>query len=158
MHIAAALGTPTVGIFGGGHWPRFNPVGTKCLAVAAYLPCFYCDWDCIFGKPHCINLVTVNDVEIAIDKVLSDKVTGERIHYVAGSLPEKSHEMIAQASRKSGELKKQLLEAHEIIDGLIYAYTDDNAHYCNELNGMKNSLSWRVTAPLRMLMQKIKGE
>jgi hypothetical protein len=49
MHLAAALGRPVIGIFGGGHWPRFRPVGRQVASVVQPLPCFGCNWDCHFG-------------------------------------------------------------------------------------------------------------
>jgi ADP-heptose:LPS heptosyltransferase len=42
MHLAAAVGRPVVGVFGGGHWPRFRPSArreypsfSRCPALAA---------------------------------------------------------------------------------------------------------------------------
>jgi ADP-heptose:LPS heptosyltransferase len=82
MHIAAAVGIPTVGIFGGGTWPRFKPVGKQTLAIVAKLPCFYCMWNCVLEEPKCIRLITVNDVNSAIDMVISDVIPENRIHEV----------------------------------------------------------------------------
>ncbi len=58
MHLAAAVDTPTLGYFGGGHWPRFRPVGPKVGAVIHPLPCFNCNWDCHFSSALCVRSVT----------------------------------------------------------------------------------------------------
>jgi len=81
MHIAAALGVPTLGIFGGGNWPRFLPVGPNSIGIAGDLPCFGCNWNCIFGDAPCVKLVNANDVQIAIKLVLSGgKLDGNILH------------------------------------------------------------------------------
>ena len=53
MHIAAAVKTPVVAIFGGGHWPRFQPRGNRSLVVVGEMPCFGCGWNCIFADALC---------------------------------------------------------------------------------------------------------
>jgi ADP-heptose:LPS heptosyltransferase len=73
MHIAAAVGIPVVGIFGGGHFPRFIPLGDHSLGVVGELPCFGCGWACNFTTPPCIKMVGVKDVENAITTVLDNK-------------------------------------------------------------------------------------
>lgn len=51
VHIAAAVGTPTVCVLGGGHHGRFVPYpsdlpGIKPLVAAHPMPCFNCNWKC----------------------------------------------------------------------------------------------------------------
>jgi len=72
MHIAAAVNIPVVGIFGGGTFPRFLPVGAHSLGVAGELPCFGCGWDCLFGTAPCIRLVSTVDVQTAIVRVYEE--------------------------------------------------------------------------------------
>jgi hypothetical protein len=56
MHIAAALGTPTLGVFGGGYRAeRFLPVGRKTAAIRMPLGCYGCDWLCPFDRRHCVQ-------------------------------------------------------------------------------------------------------
>lgn len=55
VHIAAAVGTPSVCILGGGHFGRFLPYpddipGTSPRAVFARMDCFGCNWQCY--QPH----------------------------------------------------------------------------------------------------------
>lgn len=52
IHIAVAAQTPSVCILGGGHFERFAPYpdDVACSPVCIYekLPCYYCNWGCIF--------------------------------------------------------------------------------------------------------------
>ncbi len=79
MHIAAAVGRPVVGIFGGGHWPRFRPVGANTVSVVQPLPCFGCNWDCIFGDAPCVKGITTSDVQRAVNLVLARSGAGEEV-------------------------------------------------------------------------------
>ncbi len=71
VHIAAAVGTPSVCILGGGHFGRFMPYpdGLDHAPIAVFHPmsCFGCNWLCT--QPHirgravpCIQKVTVEAV------------------------------------------------------------------------------------------------
>ncbi len=81
LHLACALGIPSVAIFGGGHWPRFLPEGKKSIGVAVRTPCFSCDWDCAFEDAPCIRLVTVEDALLAVKKVMDNHVESNRIFF-----------------------------------------------------------------------------
>ena len=72
MHIAAAVKTPVVAIFGGGTWPRFRPRGDRSTAIAGKMPCFGCGWDCIFADAPCLSLVAVRDVQKGIASLYND--------------------------------------------------------------------------------------
>jgi ADP-heptose:LPS heptosyltransferase len=56
VHIAAALGRPSVCVLGGGHYGRFAPYPERPVAAAApacvsvRMDCFGCNWHCII--PH----------------------------------------------------------------------------------------------------------
>ncbi len=71
MHIAAAAGRPVLGIFGGGHWPRFRPAARQGVSVVQPLPCFGCNWDCEFGHAPCVKLIPVPAVHAAIGRLLA---------------------------------------------------------------------------------------
>jgi ADP-heptose:LPS heptosyltransferase len=64
MHIAMAMKAATVCILGGGHFGRFMPYGDqrRNIFVTKPLPCFNCNWNCIFEQPLCIQEVTVEQV------------------------------------------------------------------------------------------------
>jgi heptosyltransferase-3 len=71
MHIAGAVGRPVVGIFGGGHWPRFRPSARQAISVVQPLPCFGCNWDCHFGDGPCVKTIPATDVIDAAGRILA---------------------------------------------------------------------------------------
>ena len=55
VHVAAAVGTPSICLLGGGHFNRFVPYpesvqGIKPHPVYHAIPCYGCDWRC--NQPH----------------------------------------------------------------------------------------------------------
>ena len=74
MHIAAAMKTPVVGIFGPTDWVSHAPYGEKCLVVKSDYPCSPCH------KPHkempncdhfsCLETISVDMVMEAIQQLL----------------------------------------------------------------------------------------
>jgi ADP-heptose:LPS heptosyltransferase/SAM-dependent methyltransferase len=66
MHVAAAMGKPTVAVFGGGTWPRFRPAVEPSVAVTVGVPCIGCGWMCSFSTSHCIKRVPVDAVWQAV--------------------------------------------------------------------------------------------
>jgi ADP-heptose:LPS heptosyltransferase len=69
LHLAATVGIPAVGILGGGHFSRYFPYGNMRI-VTNKLPCFECNWSCIFEKPLCITEITVEDVLANAEQLL----------------------------------------------------------------------------------------
>ncbi len=65
LHVAEAVGTPVVAVFGGGTWPRFRPVHRDSLALIHPLPGFGCGWDCHLGDATCLKLIHPEDVMAA---------------------------------------------------------------------------------------------
>ena len=73
MHIAAALGRPTLGVFGGGHnAERFLPVGRRAAAIRMPLGCYGCDWLCPFDTRLCIKSIPEWPLFEAGDAFLND--------------------------------------------------------------------------------------
>jgi len=82
VHIAAAVGVPSVCIQGGGHFGRFVPyqITASCfdvppVSVNAHMDCFKCNWVCRFDVPTgepapCIEKITVESVWNAVEKVM----------------------------------------------------------------------------------------
>lgn len=73
IHIAAAVGTPSVCILGGGHFGRFLPYAIEKpsfspmpIAVFKKMDCFGCNWQCKYplkaGCPPCITDIEVEQV------------------------------------------------------------------------------------------------
>ena len=102
LHLAAALGRPVVGIYGGGTWPRFIPAGPGAVVVNP-LPCFGCGWDCAFGDAPCVKLVAAADVAMALGHVLDVELHGDcavmESHHI---LPETAALMGQAAERYAG--------------------------------------------------------
>ena len=77
MHMAAALNKPVLTIFGGGHWPRFLPHVKVGRAFVLPMPCFYCEWDCIFDEALCVNSLSadgiIGEIEGVVDEILHGK-------------------------------------------------------------------------------------
>jgi ADP-heptose:LPS heptosyltransferase len=81
-HLGAALRVPTVCITGGGHFKGFVPypkqaegVGIKLFPVYHEMPCFGCDWRCIYNTrggqaAPCISAVSVEAAWQAIKTAL----------------------------------------------------------------------------------------
>lgn len=74
-HIAAAVGTPTVVIFGSSnrdHWRPWTDAPSEIVFERFECqPCpgYRCE---VFGEPRCIQSVTTEDVIAAIDRILSE--------------------------------------------------------------------------------------
>ena len=63
MHLAAAVGTPTIGLYGPGEPTRFAPMGVKCQTIRRKLDCPPCSGTtCRFGKHGCMSEIQVTDV------------------------------------------------------------------------------------------------
>jgi ADP-heptose:LPS heptosyltransferase len=85
IHIATALGVPSVAIVGGGHFGRFVPYDAGPLREAQILPlvvyqwmdCFNCNWKCIYHVPEgspcpCVGEISENLVWKAVEKIITE--------------------------------------------------------------------------------------
>jgi predicted lipopolysaccharide heptosyltransferase III len=70
-HIAAAVKTPLVAIFGPASAVRWGPWRARSVLVQNYFPCNPCAmYTCeAFDEPECIRSITVNQVMSAIDRL-----------------------------------------------------------------------------------------
>jgi heptosyltransferase-2 len=67
MHVAAALGTPTVGIFGSTNPERTGPIGSRTRALWRHLECSPClQRTCRFGHYNCLKEITPSDAVDAL--------------------------------------------------------------------------------------------
>ena len=63
MHLAAAVGIQTIGLYGPGDPTRFGPVGEKCQTIRVKLDCPPCPGTtCRFGDEGCMSKIQVADV------------------------------------------------------------------------------------------------
>ena len=80
MHLAAAVGAQTIGLYGPGDPTRFGPIGAQCQTIRRKFDCPPClGTTCQFGKEGCMSEIQVTDVI----RVLED----------AGYLPSENREM-----------------------------------------------------------------
>ncbi len=70
MHIAAASGVPSVGLFGPGEYERFRPWGKDHETVRLGLTCNPCSENCRFDQARCIQGITVSQVRSVLAKKL----------------------------------------------------------------------------------------
>jgi len=116
MHMAAAVGRPVVGIFGGGHWPRFRPVGRRVLSVVQPLPCFGCDWDCLFKDAPCVKTIGVADVIRAVEKVLDDRRPAYDDVIEARSLSDESIRLIRAVTPLYAAIQDDRVDRMRVIE------------------------------------------
>jgi len=96
-HLAASVETPYVCVTGGGHWGRFLPYPPTLAArrrvplpVVFPMPCFGCDWKCIYpvapDEPApCVENVTVEAVWAQAQAVvLGETHSDEQSEFLAG--------------------------------------------------------------------------
>jgi heptosyltransferase-2 len=69
MHVAAALGAPTVGLFGPETPVMYGPIGLRARALYHPPPCSPCInvhdnkvASCIYGEPQCLVAIEVDEV------------------------------------------------------------------------------------------------
>ena len=62
MHLAAAVGTQTIGLYGPGDPTRFGPAGEKCQTIRRKTDCPCLGEVCRFGKTGCMSEIQVSDV------------------------------------------------------------------------------------------------
>ena len=113
MHMAAALRTPVVAVFGGGTWPRFLPRGRNNLAIAGDMPCFGCGWDCIFEDAPCMRLPSVEDVERGIEFVMDCPEAsgrGTTVRGASGRLSEDARSLVGGAVRSLARMRDLMAE------------------------------------------------
>jgi ADP-heptose:LPS heptosyltransferase/glycosyltransferase involved in cell wall biosynthesis len=70
MHVAAASGVPSVGLFGPGEYERFRPWGNGHEVIRLGLSCNPCSENCQFAEARCIKGITVSQVKSVLSKKL----------------------------------------------------------------------------------------
>ncbi|OGD21273.1 MAG: hypothetical protein A2W03_09655 [Candidatus Aminicenantes bacterium RBG_16_63_16] len=72
MHVATAAGVPSVGLFGTGEYERFRPWGEEHDVIRIGLTCNPCSESCLFGRPLCIEGITVEQAKDVMSRKLTD--------------------------------------------------------------------------------------
>ena len=75
MHLSAAVGTPVIALFGLSNPLIWHPMGEKHIVLHHKLDCFPCSSKtihtaCLAGKPECKELITVEEVLQAVNKII----------------------------------------------------------------------------------------
>lgn len=149
MHIAGAVGRPVVGIFGGGHWPRFRPSARQAVSVVQPLPCFGCNWDCHFGNGPCVKTIPVSDVLGGVEELLmAADLAMDRVLEAHG-LEKSAVRLIADATPVIIGLKRDRVERQHKIEELK-AETDSKD---SEIGALKHAAEERKNE-----MEAIKAE
>jgi heptosyltransferase-2 len=79
MHVAAALGIPTVGIFGSTNPDRTGPRGGRAVVLYRRIECSPCmERTCRFGHYECLQRIAVDDVAAALESAGSFSPRGSR--------------------------------------------------------------------------------
>jgi len=78
MHVAAAVHTPVIALFGPGNVARVGLRGDRCVVVRKDLSCSPCvqyvhSLKCVKGEPVCMKMITVDDVWQAVERIVSNK-------------------------------------------------------------------------------------
>ncbi len=85
MHVASALGIPTVGLFGPGSYHIFRPVGRHAAAISHLFPCSPCRMtSCIRPNDTCMQAITIEEVVRETDMLMA-RVKGHSAASVAYS-------------------------------------------------------------------------
>jgi ADP-heptose:LPS heptosyltransferase len=71
-HLAAAVDTPGLTVYGGGTWPMYAPWKPGSVGVVHELACFGCYWDCTFGRGVCVESVPAGNVFSALSGLLQN--------------------------------------------------------------------------------------
>jgi ADP-heptose:LPS heptosyltransferase/GT2 family glycosyltransferase len=120
LHLAGAVGRPVVGIYGGGHWPRFRPAARQAISVVQPLPCFGCNWDCYFGDGPCVKTLPVADVERAVNRILGLAESAVNEVVESANLPAEALRLIAASAPRHAALQRDRLDRQHKIEELKF--------------------------------------
>jgi lipopolysaccharide heptosyltransferase II len=78
MHIAAALGVKTIGLFGPSSPERFGPYGDHCLAIRPKIDCPPCmSHRCRLRPGGCMDEINVEEILLSALKLLRHQLAGD---------------------------------------------------------------------------------
>lgn len=117
VHVSQACGVPGVTIFGGGHYPAYLSWGRAAVAVANPLPCFGCDWDCVFDRGLCTEAVSAADATDALRQALALR-TGAAAVAIVSNVPATVREVVAAAATTYRKAQKDRAARFEAIQSL----------------------------------------
>ena len=142
MHFAAALDIPVLAVFGGGTFPRFNPVAKTGFIATQELGCFGCGWVCFRESAACIDFVYLPDVLAGLDRLLDGKIVGVEVH-------------TGRLSKSEGQRQVNLLCQQERQQERS-EFRTEIAERCTDIRKLEFELNEIRTSPLYLKMLKIR--
>jgi len=139
MHFAAALDIPVLAIFGGGTFPRFNPVARTGFIATQELGCFGCGWVCFRESAPCIDFVQLSDVLSGLDRLIAGKIAGVEVH-------------TGRLSKSEAQRKVNLMCQQERND-----FRAEIADRCSDIRDLEFQLNEIRTSALYIWMLKIRS-
>jgi ADP-heptose:LPS heptosyltransferase len=133
--IASITGTPTVAIWGLGHWERFFPKKGSMTIVHTEMPCRNCGWRCCLDRWRCITDIS----SAAIAEGLSSqwhrhRRTGIRFAETPSRVPDE------QVIAKMKVAAETMLRETEKQRDKAYAWADDVDKLWRQLQGINADL------------------
>jgi ADP-heptose:LPS heptosyltransferase len=114
-HLAQAYGVPTVALFGGGAgWPAYRCWAPGAIAVLNQLPCYGCDWDCLFDTALCLDAIHVEDAWNALRQTFESPPTSAATAPVQ-NVPGSFFPWLESAARRRKELRSELDRRQEVV-------------------------------------------
>ncbi len=96
-HLAQALMIPGVVVFGGGTWPVYRPWSPGVTGINHSLPCYQCNWDCLFEHAFCVDRVSETIVSEQLRATLQSPPAEARV--LDTSIPgDATHDLIRRAN------------------------------------------------------------
>jgi ADP-heptose:LPS heptosyltransferase/glycosyltransferase involved in cell wall biosynthesis/2-polyprenyl-3-methyl-5-hydroxy-6-metoxy-1,4-benzoquinol methylase len=165
MHVAAALGKPVIGVFGGGTWPRFVPAVSPSVAVMVGVPCVGCGWSCSFETSHCIKDVPVDAVLQAADDLESGRVTGrerrelEPARELLVRMTREAAGIVQREVRLAARAGRDLVSAHRArqVEADEAARARDEARQAREGSAAFEAANRRLTREAEALRADVEG-
>lgn len=138
MHVAAVLGRPTLGVFGGGHRAeRFLPVGPRAAALRMPMGCYGCGWLCPFETKLCVKEIPLDALLAASDELLAGAGEHEpdRPHIIDLPPPTGIDQRLARAAMRLHrawlDLNHVVIEHHDGLGQRLAALSETIAHLDN---------------------------
>ena len=67
-------------VAGGGHWKRFFYENVISTIITNRLPCFNCDWNCIYDNSYCITEINKASIIHALEQRFLSPIIGFRVY------------------------------------------------------------------------------
>lgn len=120
MHLAGAVGTPVLAVFGGGHRHRFFPVRGPAVVLTVAASCRGCDWRCHLPEPVCVRGLMPGilvegwnalSAQVGEEVIAVEQQPGPEIMKILSTHPQNLHPVVAHEIRKREfrALRKQAL-------------------------------------------------